>query len=74
MRDPERFEGLTNWRRDCSSQVEELLGRDAKGKGAKAARSMANVVSEVHEVTGSLIRWQITNASVKRVHFTKGEC
>jgi hypothetical protein len=28
MREPKRFEGLTNWRLDCFNQVEELLGRD----------------------------------------------
>jgi hypothetical protein len=53
MREPERFEGLTNWRLDCSNQVEELLGRDDQLKRANAARFMATVVSEDHEVTGS---------------------
>jgi len=28
LRGRECFEGLTNWRLDCSDQVEELLGRD----------------------------------------------
>ena len=27
MREPERFEGLTNWRLDCCDEGEKLLGR-----------------------------------------------
>jgi hypothetical protein len=72
MREPERFEGITNWRLDCSSQIEELQGTDDQWK--RAARFMATVLSELHKLTDGLNGWQIAYAIVIWVHFTKGAC